>query len=146
MSRVSSRVLSPGLRFAGRDRARPSHVVCRSAADKGDSGKPPAEGRSDVQDALADVMRLNIKKLEALDHLESVTNDEKLKLVQKAEEVCTAPALRRISTMLLDKFYLVVSDYVRYASCHEHVALSNSSDSYHSHQQSACRRWRKLMP
>ena len=35
-------------------------------------------------------MKLNIKKLEALEHLDGVTNDEKLKLIQKTDEVRTA--------------------------------------------------------
>lgn len=87
---ASGRLGSSEPRFANRDHARHSHVVCRSTADKGRDSKRPDEGRSDLQDALADVMKLNIKKLEALEHLDGVTNDEKLKLIQKTDEVRTA--------------------------------------------------------
>lgn len=86
---ASGRLGSSGPKFLCRDRAQHSQIACRSKADKGGDGKPE-EGSTDLQNALADVMKLNIKKLEALEHLDSVTNDEKLKLVQKADEVCTA--------------------------------------------------------
>lgn len=91
---VSTRLISTGVRFPDR-RVRHNHIVCRcSTADKGGDAKQPEEGRSSIQDALADVMRLNMKKMEALDHLDSVTNDEKLKLIQKADEVCTTTAVQ----------------------------------------------------
>ena len=85
-------MVCPGLRLTNRDLARRSRIVCCCSTDKTGDGNVPEKGKIDLQDALADVMRLNMKKMEELEHLESVTNDEKLKIIQKADQVCTAAA------------------------------------------------------
>lgn len=87
MAGLASPLVHPAARLPARDRAR--HTMCRcSTADKGGDSKRSDTGSSDIQDALADVMRLNMQKLEAMEQLDSVTNDEKLKLIQKVDEVC----------------------------------------------------------
>jgi hypothetical protein len=69
-----------------------STVTCRcQRPDDGGSKNKSTDGNSEVQDALADIMRLNVGKLEAIERLDSVTNDEKLKLIQRTDEVCTEP-------------------------------------------------------
>lgn len=77
--------------FPGRPRR--STRQCRSMCVPGDkdgreqNGEAPLEGQSNVQDALVDVIRLNIGKKKALDQLGEAVDDEKLKLIKKTDQV-----------------------------------------------------------
>lgn len=56
--------------------------------ERGDqNGEAPLGGKSKMQDALVDVIRLNIGKKKALEQLGEAVDDEKLKLIRKTDQV-----------------------------------------------------------
>lgn len=57
----------------------------RNASDQ--NGDSSLGGQPNVQDALVDVIRLNVGKKKALDQLSDAVDDEKLKLIQKSDQV-----------------------------------------------------------
>lgn len=76
-------------RQQSRSVSRPCRCACVSDNSKrGDqNGESSLGGSSNVQDALVDVVRLGIGKKKALEQLSDAVDDEKLKLIQKTDQV-----------------------------------------------------------
>ena len=52
------------------------------------------EDSSDTQDALVDMLRSNINRVKAIEKLDGVTDAEKMKLIERADDVSSACARR----------------------------------------------------